>query len=311
MSTLPRVDADGVAAIVVSSGQPALVAALVRALEGVLGAGLRLVIIDNGSGEDAVREIQEGIRGLPRESSITFIASPRDLGACNAVNLGIETALGEGEGPIPRFIWLLEPGVTISEGTLTELLAVAHESGAGIVSAPEDGESGGWPGRFAAAPHRSAPGDHQPRWAPARKCAAWCALFDSRLVRDLIEQDGYFQDARLVVDPGLWDVSLRAARRGHPVAKAMHCDARTSASRPGGSGQRADQYYTARSAIIIARRYQPAWRFWLLLAPELLGDIARLARPRDGRGRVYRGAYFRGVFDGLRGRVGPWPGQPG
>ncbi len=305
-----------VTAVIVNWKTPALVLELLRGLGPSFDRGLRAVVVDNGSGEESVRALQDAVRESAHARAITFIASPRNLGYGNAVNLAAETALAADEPP--AYLWLLNPDVHIEPGTLDELRAVANEAGAGIVSAPEGGPGmagfGRWPRPFYAR-HQDilvrAPAGA--RWCATGRCANWCALHDARMVRQLMERDGQFLDGSFFMDWDEWDCSLRARDLGWKVVAALRCGAtHDTTPRATGSAPMAPvrQYYQARNGIVVARRHMPAWQFWLLLPVHVARDLSWFARLRAAGKGPHERAYLRGLRDGLRGRLGRWERHP-
>lgn len=85
----------------------------------------RLIIVDNGSSRETELMLEEfsdplGDHGL-------FIKSERNVGLVPAINMGLARSDSD-------YAVVLRPHVTVTAGWLTTLLAVAAESGAGIVS---------------------------------------------------------------------------------------------------------------------------------------------------------------------------------
>ena len=73
---------------------------------------------------------------------------------------------------------------------------------------------------------------------------------------------------------------------------------------------RTRQYYLARNAILVARRYLPAHQFAWMLPLHLFRDFAWMVRQRLGGSRPNVSAYLEGALDGLRGRRGIWKHHP-
>ncbi len=72
----------------------------------------------------------------------------------------------------------------------------------------------------------------------------------------------------------------------------------------------ARQYYQSRNAIVVARRFMPAWQFWLALPIHLARDLSWFARLRIRGVAPNEKAYILGAIDGLRGKMGRWKHHP-
>lgn len=278
--------------------------------------GLRIVLVDNGSIDGTVAQVRDHLERSAWAKFVTVVESRENLGFAGGVNLGAECALAQ--EPAPDFIWSLNPDAVVSPETLDELVTVAHESAAPIVgTAGMIGRHRGahaWPRVFFLPPrmyYRSNYPDR--RWWPAALYGGSCALFDAALVRHLIAEDGHFLDPDLFLDWDEWDCVLRARRFGANVVLARDASEYHDADgRTLGRTQiaAARQYYQSRNAIVVARRYMPAWQFWLTLPVHLARDLSWFGRLRLRGMRPNEKAYLIGVFDGLRGKLGPWKHHP-
>ena len=130
-----------VTAIIVNYRTPALTLALIDSLRPVVGSGLRFVVVENGSEDDSAAQLERAFRD---DSSVELIVSGENLGFTGGINLGGEHALAA--SPKPAFLWLLNPDAGVTLAALDELVEVAFESGAGVVSACNGGQPGGWVG---------------------------------------------------------------------------------------------------------------------------------------------------------------------
>lgn len=309
---LPRVTV-----ILVSWHMTDLVIQRLNDLAGAVSEGMRFVVVDNGSADDSVAAIRRYLATWAHSESVTLLQRPTNLGFCAGVNLGTEHALAA--DPPPDYIWLLNPDTVLAPETLSELVAVARETGAGIVSAPDSSRpgyagQGRWPRAFWARPQDYlVPIPAGARWVETGRAAAWCALFDAGMVRRMIAEDGHFEDAGLFLDWDEWDVALRAQKRGYFTCAALCCGATHIAiGRMLGPSQlaKARQYYQSRNAIVITRRNLPAWRFWAILPLRFGRDLTWFIRLRFTGTKPNEWAYLQGVVDGFRGKMGRWKHHP-
>lgn len=278
-------------------------------------AGLRAVVVDNGSGQQPVRQLLAELAREGLAQAVTVLPLPENAGFMRAINVGVGHVLSWPDAP--DSIWVINSDSDVTVATLRELLAVAGESSAGIVSAPEGGPGfagqGRWPRPFYLRPADfmlAAPAGA--RWSTLGRCACWCSLFDVRLVRELIARDGAFLDETIFLDWDEWDVSLRAVSLGYSVVAALECGASHHSARSFGPGNMAAsrQYYQSRNALIVARRHMPAWQFWTLLPVHFARDVTWLLRLGLQRKEPKFAAYAQGAFDGLRGKRGRWRKHP-
>lgn len=305
-----------VTAVVLTWNTADLAIQTIRSLEGAFSEGLRIVLVDNGSIDDSVGRIRAYLEETGYGDAVTLVASETNLGFPGGVNLGTEHALRT--KPPPDYIWTLNPDAVVEPETMRELVAVAQESGAGIVGV---GGGGGlystpnaWPlAFFTTPPFRMKEPPLELRWWPAGRYGGSCALFDAGLVRELIAHDGSFLDASLFLDWDEWDCTRRAARLGASVvlsrdAHEMH-DAfgRTFGPSPMAAAR---QYYQSRNAIAVSRRFMPRWMFWPTLPLHLLRDLSWFLRLRLRGTQPNEKAYLAGAVDGLRGRMGRWKHHP-
>jgi GT2 family glycosyltransferase len=303
-----------IAALPVWKNGEAAVGAL-SALTPAFEQGLRAVIADNGSGPEELEQLRAGLREASIEQHVTIVEIPENRGFCAGANAAVEAALVAQPGP--AFVWVINPDTAATIDDLRELLAVAAESRAAVVSAPEGGRGfagqGRWPRPFYLRPDDFLlPAPPGARWTAIGRCACWCSLFDARLVRELIDRDGHFLDESLFLDWDEWDVSLRAVSLGHQVVAALRCTASHHSSLAHGASAMAParQYYRSRNALVVARRHVPAWTFWVTLPVHLARDATYLLRLRIAGKRPHELAYLEGVLDAARGQTGRWRKHP-
>ncbi|MGE3074731.1 MAG: glycosyltransferase family 2 protein [Dehalococcoidia bacterium] len=308
--------ASRVTAVVVVWNTPQLAIQTIDSLAPVFERGLRIVLVDNGSIDDTVAEVRAHLERSAWAEFVTVLESGENLGFSGGVNLGTGHALAQ--EPAPDFVWTLNPDAVVSPETLDELVAVAHESSEPIVApAGMIGRHRGlnaWPRAFFLPPRMYyRPNDPGRRWWPAALYGGSCALFDVTLIRQLIAENGHFLDPDLFLDWDEWDCALRARRFGAGVVLAREAaeyhdaDGRTLGRTPIAAAR---QYYQSRNAIIVARRYMPAWQFWPALPVHLGRDISWFARLRISGRKPNVRAYLSGAIDGLRGKTGRWKHHP-
>lgn len=302
-----------VTAIVVNWNSAPLCIELFESLAESFASGLRAVVVDNGSNDDSVGVLERYFETAPHREQFRVVRLPENLGFTGGVNAGTDAALAPGEPP--RYIWLCNPDMTLTAGTLPELLAVAAESGAQIVTTGREYlKLDAWPrpfyawkrsGHWAAMPDR--------RWWPVGAYFGTCVLFESDFVRRLIQADGHFQDPGLFMDWDEWECTLRARRLNALIVMSRNARFITSTTfRTLGPSKRAHlrQYYAARNAILVGRRNMPAAQFWRLLPVRLARDATWFARVGVRGQRPHLLAYLEGAVDGLRGRTGRWRKHP-
>ncbi len=305
-----------VTAVVLTWNTPDLAIQTMVSLTGSYADGLRMVLVENGSVDDSPEVIQKFLEGWEYSASVTFVQSAENLGFGGGVNLGATHALAV--VPPPDYIWLLNPDAVVNPGTVRELVAVARESGAGIVSAAEGGPGmaglGRWPRPFYLRPHDfMVAADPGIQWVVTARCAAWCAIVDARAIDSLITRDGHFEDEGLFLDWDEWDLSLRAAGLGWRSVAALSAMAEhdTSGRTFGKSPMAAArQYYQSRNAITVTRRFLPWWRFWPIWSIRIVRDFTWFLRMRIQGVRMNERAYLLGLVDGMRGKSGKWAKHP-
>ena len=296
--------------VVWNSGRDAI--ELMKSLDGAFAAGLKMVLVDNGSVDATLAVLRTFLDGWEHGARVKLVETGANLGFTGGVNFGTDAALN-GE-PSPDFIWLLNPDATTNPETLAELVAVANESGAGVVmNHARYLKPDAWPAPFYTVRSGAWSAVDHGRWWPVGAYYGTCALFDAKLVRALITSDGHFQDPGIFMDWDEWECTHRIRKLGYSIVMArdtllVHDD---SSRTLGGSRMAAvRQYYVARNAIVIARRNIPAGQFWPLLGFRLLRDLSWFARVGLRGKKPHPGSYLLGTLDGLRGKMGRWEKHP-
>lgn len=306
-------DPSAVTAIVVNWKSAEFCLGLFDSIEATLGAGLRVVVVDNGSNDDSLEVLRAYISAHGYEGQFEVVPLSENLGFTGGVNAGAEAALASAEPP--EFLWLCNPDMTLTPETLPELLAVAAESRAQIITTGREYlKLDAWPRPFYAWRREGHwAGLENERWWPVGAYFGTCVLFQAQLVRDLIRADGHFQDPGLFMDWDEWECTHRARRLGALIV--MSRDARFASDtgfRTLGPSRRARvrQYYAARNAIVVGRRNMTARQFWMLLPVRFARDASWFVRMAARRRQPHPGSYIAGTIDGFGGRMGRWKHHP-
>jgi len=292
-----------VTAIIINYHQERLTERAVASVLASEGVGVRVVLVDNASGGVWARTT------YGNQSQIELVINPANIGFGAACNQGIERALARGAD----FVFLLNNDATVEPDTLARLAVAAARTG---LAAPKihlaDGRlysAGGMVElRRARCRNRGITEPDRGQYDETAQIpfASACALLIARralegaqdAVRFYEPYFLYYEDA---------DFCLRLARRGWrvsyvPAARALHLE---SASTP---PERAAYltYYNTRNRLIFLRR-QGTLFDKLAGAPYLAGvTMVKMARDLwNGRRGLAHGAW-RGLLDGLTGRLGPW-----
>jgi len=301
-----------VTAVVVAWNSGGLAVEQLAALEPAFAAGMRMVLLDNGSVDGSFERMSVYLHDWPHAAHVDLARSDENLGFCAGVNFCVERALAA--EPPPDYIWMLNPDAHVSEQTLTEMLAVAELSGQPIVSPGAlvgTGNAPPWPRSFWWPPWREM-SENRPRWWTAASYHGACAIFSTGLVRSLATADGYFLDPALFMYMDERDVIQRAARFGASVVASR--DALVAHS--GGSLRAptvvaaARQYYNSRNRVLVARKHLPHRDILWMLPVRVARDLVWLGRLKFTGQGANLGAYFTGLFDGLRSRTGRWSRHP-
>jgi GT2 family glycosyltransferase len=288
--------------------------ALLDALREALAAGLRVLFVDNHSGDGTPETIEAAIAADPVfRDHARLVRNAENTGFTGGVNLGVAEALAAEVRP--EFIWLLNPDAVAKADALAELLAVAAESGAEIITGGREyPHADAWPKPFYGLPNRHWSTTPHGRWWPIGCYGGACTLFRTKLVEQLLAADGFFQDPGLFMYWDEWDTTLRARRFGARVVFARDAKWEHPAGpRTLGPSRSAcfRQYYQARNGIVVSRRNMPSRQFWLTLPLRLARDFSWFARVGLRGPKPHPGCYLLGTVDGFRGRMGRWSQHPG
>ena len=302
--------AEGICAVLVSFHPDAELPVRVNRILGEVGA---LVIVDNGSGEGALRMLTE----LSRDPRISLESNRENLGVASALNIGTRRARLLGY----EWVLLFDQDSVIDAGMVEELIAV-HASfpdparlavlGAGFrdIHMPEAARSEPAPGSMAR------DGMREPAWQEVESVITSGSLLNLATV----ERIGGFRD-EFFIDYVDSEFCFRARAAGYRVARTRktlmsHAIGASTTHAILGlskwtSNHSADRrYYMARNDTIMLKEYGGfAWGSWAL---KSLGRRVRTCK----RVVLYENAKLtkvaavaHGWWDGVRGRLGPRPAR--
>ncbi len=189
--------------------QPALTRRCIEALRVKTRTPYRLILVDNGSGEETRRYLET--LGSAGGGDVVLLRNPENLGYLRAVNQGLK-ASGSSE-----FVCLMNNDIAVTEGWLEHMIAFARSrDDAGLVTCLQNND----PGRPAppdleswARSQVQSPG----RWMELDHCTGGCLL----IKREVIERVGFLDEA---YGHGYWednDYSRRAQKAGFCCFRVM------------------------------------------------------------------------------------------
>jgi len=112
--------------VVLNWRNPSDTIACLQSLKALEYPNYHILVIDNGSGDDSVCQLQVATEAMPR---ITLLETGENLGFSGGVNYGIEWALAQAAD----YIWLLNNDTTVAPNCLSALIkAMEQESTAAI-----------------------------------------------------------------------------------------------------------------------------------------------------------------------------------
>ncbi|HLJ61981.1 MAG TPA: glycosyltransferase family 2 protein [bacterium] len=244
----------------------------------------KIVVVDNGSGDDSVARIRAA------HASVTLLETGCNLGFAGGNNVGIRHALSDGA----TYIWLLNNDTVVDPNALTAMVAVAeadaHVGAVGVVlldmTSPDRIQAWG--------------GGHVNMWlGRSRYCAAPtpAGRLDylsgaSMVVRaDVFRRIGALDDGFFMY----WedtDFAFRLRRSGYRLAVAEHARVWHKESASTGKNSAVLDAYFSASAVRFFRRYAP-----LAVVPITIGAGSKILK------RVWQGDWERvhAVWHGLRG----------
>ncbi len=263
----------------------------------------RTIVVDNGSGAEALARLQE----LAAQGAIDLIANHGNLGVAAALNQGTRRAQAHGAA------WALlldqdsEVSPRILEGMAAALSDYAEPSRVAVI-----GANYGMPQE----PHgRYQMGDSINRFSVQTVLITSGSLislpafdkigpFDNELFIDHVDHEYCLRARRL----GFAMIATREVLLRHSIGKeSFHPVLGRTPIASNHSPQR--RYYMARNSVIIARRYLRSEPRWVaaMLRRALRDTMMMLLFERD-RGEKLKW-WLLGLWDGVRGKLGPIPSQ--
>lgn len=277
--------------------RPAETVACLGSLAAQSYANLRLLVVDNGSGDGSVEVIRAAC------PAAEMIASATNLGFAGGANLGLRHALEQGAD----LVFLVNNDTRVAPDTLSELVRRLDDS-VGILAPliyyaqPPDlvWSAGGRVHPWTLETVGDVRGQRdrgQWRTPMERDFVTGCAML---LTRRLLETVGLF-DERFFLYYEDSDLCRRARLAGWrilvvPTAKVWHSVARSS----GGSDSPDERYWMARSSVTFFRKHARGAQ-WLAIAPWRAASAIRTSlRLLSAGNRAACAAYWRGLRDGCR-----------
>lgn len=279
-------------------------AACLASLGAVEYPDLHVVVVDNASTDGS----GERLAAAFERCEFVFTDENRGFGAgCNA---GIEHALAAGV----EFVFLLNNDATVEDGLFRELVAVAGDSGAGVVGALVADGSGTavnpspsyHPDMFFYSGYRAnlplaSDGEAEPagRWWETDRVEGAGVLLSRDLLAERRDSAGYYLDDSLFMY--CEEVELATWCRAHDRTSVVAADAVVRHSDEASSNRAFQLYYLTRNRILIAHRYfaSPARVGFDLL--YLLTRLALAGRFLKRGDRDVARAIVSGLIDGYRG----------
>jgi GT2 family glycosyltransferase len=260
-----------------------------------------LVLVDNGSTDNTVAEIQR------RFPAVTVIANARNLGFTGGNNVGLQHAIANGAD----FIYWLNNDTTSDPQAVTKLVAAATADRTVGIFTPvifySDCPDKPW---FAGAKLdlRRGVAIHDNAQVPMRDdppaALPWvsgCAMFaDVPLMKSL---EGF--DERFFLYWEDVDLSLRTRQAGRglslvPAARVYHRVSRTTNARPGVS-----RYYYVRNNLLLVKLHRVTTGKWATIHVMLARFHEGIRESRNARSLMSLRLTIRAIFDYLRGKFGP------
>lgn len=257
----------------------------------------RLLVVDNGSGDDSVKVIRSQF------PDAEVMESPHNLGFAGGANLGLRHALSQGAD----WIFLANNDTWLAPDALEQLLRHARPD-VGLLApiiyyAAESKRIWSAGGRVhpwtteIVGDVRDQVDDGQWREPVERDFVTGCGML---LTRQFLETVGLF-DERFFMYYEDADLCRRARQAGIrillvPAAKMWHKVALSS----GGGDSSNERYWMARSSILYFRKHLRGAQ-WLAAVPWRIGSAGKTSFRLLQRGRHRAcAAYWRGLYDGWR-----------
>jgi len=296
--------------IVLNWKRPKETIACLESLKGVRDPGIRIVVVDNGSGDDSVAQLEAFVKRASAPS-FTLLETGSNLGFAGGMNAGMQTALEQGA----EWLLVLNNDTVVDPSFLKTLLEAAkHDPKIGMLNPKILMQE--HPDRIWSAGGRinwmRTQGTHIGYDEPDRGQYDHPPIQDSEYVtggcllirREVIEQIGFLPEAYFVYyEDGEW--STKAQRAGWrtvvvPGARIWHKGAASS-------GEHSASYirYHVRNGLLFARRTGNPLQVsvaYLWSVPRAVWQVAKLLfMPKR---RSWARAILLGLRDAWVGRTG-------
>jgi GT2 family glycosyltransferase len=279
--------------------------ACLESIEAYAGMRARTVVVDNGSTDASTERLEAWIGKDRRRESFAIVRTQTNEGFAGGVNAGVSAAGIEDVD----YVLLINSDAQLQSGTLDELVAVARESGAGLVGARiADSRTGEilfeqrrWPLRLFGA--GSGKGTGERFWSSDDVDGAAMMIR-----RDVIEER--MRESGNLLDPGLFlywedvDVCRWSITRGYGcvVARDAIVPHKVAAS-SGGMLNARSYYYGTRNRVAVANRWlsspmRVVFHLWYAPSRLAIALFRMVRRPQAAR------AILTGLADGYRGVKG-------
>lgn len=292
-----------VTAVVLNWNESTETLACIDSLAKQTWANLGLLVIDNNSPVADFERLQAGADG------VNVIRSETNLGFAGGVNVGLERAFADGAD----YVWLVNSDLTAPPETLARLVAaIDGDQGIGLASPTirNTGDSGTI--EFAGGNWRDDgsfettvdPATSQ-AWAAQRPGRAWLVGTALLVRREAYERIGPFDD-RLFAYWEDNDYSIRSLRAGFRSVVVAEAEVFHPSNDPRGDPSVRPPYYhyfMTRNEILLHWKHDRG----AARVRTISWAIARgLARATSASDRRWKDALLLGIWDGVRGRGGPF-----
>ena len=267
----------------------------------------RLVIVDNASDGTAVADL----RDYAERTGALLVQNPVNLGIAAALNAGLRAAIAEGY----EWVLTMDQDSTLRAGCVDALRATAAPDIALVGANRREDIADAAPHRWVR-PKREIPGFERARCEQLTDAGVTLVITSGTLTNvAAYRAAGPFRED-FFIDMVDSEYCLRVRRHGYRIVVACdaHLDHRVGAKTPRAIGpvtlvpthhSALRRYYLFRNCTVTLREYGrsvPHWMTYQVLALlEVLVGIVLFESGKAGKLR----ACALGVWDGLRGRLGP------
>jgi GT2 family glycosyltransferase len=273
---------------------------------------LRVVVIDNGSQDESVAQIQKWLRlSGPEHPNVQIELHPLDqnFGFAEGCNRGLQILRASQDCD---FYLLLNNDTTLEPGTLSEMIRVSHLAQADLIGAhvlTEDRahtlyQGRSWPGHLFG--RGAMVQDPQAEIWPTDQVDGSCLMMTASFLEERWRASGYALDPELFLYCEDSDLAIFGKHHGFKAVVAARALVYHGLSKSsGGAGNPRSFYYISRNRIYLANRWLNApmrvlFHLYYILSRSALVILYRL----KGRRSVSR-AIYQGVIDGYSGVRGP------